>query len=150
MRLRLLVAAATLVGASHLSTPIHADDWDVTWKESTRIESSDGRFKLKLGGRIMADFAFVASQSDGLEDRFGKFEDFSELRRARLYLSGTVYDKVEFKIQYDFAGGDAEAKDVYLGFLDTPAGNVRLGPRAQIAMGSSSRDRQGLSWRREV
>ncbi|MEE2778379.1 MAG: porin [Acidobacteriota bacterium] len=128
MRIHMGVAFAMAAISVHLSTPIVADDaWEVTWKEGTRIESADDRFRLQIGGRVQADYAFAVSQSDALEQRFGKFEDFSELRRARLFMEGTLYEKVEFKIQYDFASGDAQANDIYLGFLDTPAGNIRLG-----------------------
>ncbi|HSL81334.1 MAG TPA: porin, partial [Thermoanaerobaculia bacterium] len=49
-----------------------------------------------------------------------------ELRRARLFMSGTVYERVEFKIEYDFGTGDAAAKDVYIALLPD-WGKVRFG-----------------------
>jgi len=44
-----------------------------------------------------------------------------------LYMSGLIYGNVEFKAQYDFAGGDADFKDVYVGIVDLPFGNIRVG-----------------------
>ena len=130
MGIRLGTALAVIVMSLHAAAaPSFGDDeeWSFEWREGFRLESGDGRFALKFGGRLQTDFTFALSQSPGLERQFGEFEDRSEIRRARLFFQGTVYERVEFKIQYDFATGEAEAKDVYLGFLDTPVGNVRLG-----------------------
>jgi phosphate-selective porin OprO/OprP len=45
-----------------------------------------------------------------------------------LYTSGTVYGSVDFKVQYDFAGGDADFKDVYLGLKGVPGvGHITVG-----------------------
>jgi phosphate-selective porin OprO/OprP len=43
-----------------------------------------------------------------------------EFRRARIYLSGTLWNDYVFKAQYDFAGGDADFKDAYLGMKKIP------------------------------
>ncbi len=97
------------------------------WKEGLRFDSTDGAFKLKVGGRIQNDWAFF-EQDRRLENQVGNMQDGTEFRRARLYISGTVYDRVDFKIQYDFAGGETEFKDVYLGLNRLPVvGNVRVG-----------------------
>jgi phosphate-selective porin OprO/OprP len=52
-----------------------------------------------------------------------------ELRRARLYLSGTMHQHVEFKWQYDFAKGAVGHRDVYAGLFDLGdwIPNVRAG-----------------------
>lgn len=98
------------------------------WKDGLRLDSNDGSFKLKIGGRIQYDTAFFAENSN-LETNIGEdIEDDSEFRRARLYVAGTIHDNIEFKAQYDFADGDADFKDVYMGLLGVPiVGNVRLG-----------------------
>ncbi|MCF6285683.1 MAG: porin, partial [Candidatus Hydrogenedentes bacterium] len=52
----------------------------------------------------------------------------TEFRRARIYLSGLLYDNVQFKAEYNFSDGDAEFKDVYLAMSNLPVvGNVKLG-----------------------
>jgi GNAT superfamily N-acetyltransferase len=43
-----------------------------------------------------------------------------EFRRAGLYASGTLWKDYLLKAQYDFAGGDADWKDVYLGMENIP------------------------------
>ena len=98
------------------------------WKDGLRLDSADGAIKLKIGGRIQHDYGYFAEDS-GLERRLGEdFEDGTEFRRSRLYFSGTIDDDLEFKAQYDFAGGDADFKDVYLGLKNHPTlGNVRIG-----------------------
>ena len=97
------------------------------WKDGLRFESADKDFKLKIGGRIMADWAFMSGDRD-VKTAFGSLDDAAEFRRARLYVSGLLYDAVEFKAEYDFAGGDADFKDVFIGLPSLPVvGNVRVG-----------------------
>jgi phosphate-selective porin OprO/OprP len=102
------------------------DDWKIKWDNGFKVESADKQFKLKFGGRLQADWTFV-DPDEGIEAEVGEFDDGNEFRRARLFVSGLIYEKVEFKVQYDFGGGDADFKDVYAGFKDTPIGNLRFG-----------------------
>ena len=96
----------------------------VFWKDSLRLESVDGKNKLRVGGRIHWDNAFFADDELG-----GKsLNDGDVFRRTRLYLSGQIQGRYDFKMQYDFAGGDTDFKDVYFGIKDVPVlGNVRVG-----------------------
>jgi phosphate-selective porin OprO/OprP len=98
------------------------------WKDGLRFETDDGAFKLEVGGRIQNDWAFMTADGT-VEERFGAFEDGTEFRRARLYVSGELYDHLIFKTQYDFAAtGDADFKDVYVGLKELPVlGNVKVG-----------------------
>jgi phosphate-selective porin OprO/OprP len=94
-------------------------EWVARWSNGFKVESADGQFKLKFGGRIQADFTF--SQADAeIEARFGEnaVQDGFEIRRARLFFEGLIYERVKFKAQYDFAGGDADFKDVYIGLVN--------------------------------
>jgi phosphate-selective porin OprO and OprP len=109
------------------AAPATDDDWTFRWKDTFRLASPDGAFQLKLGGRIQADWAAI-SGDDAVEAALGDLEGGSEFRRARLYFEGLLYERVEFKAQYDFAGGAAEFKDVYLGLVDVPVvGAIRVG-----------------------
>jgi phosphate-selective porin OprO/OprP len=98
-----------------------ADDWTTKWSNGFKVESADKQFKLGFGGRVQADYTFASGDAElpGLEDGF-------EFRRARLFTSGTVYEKVEFKIEYDFASGEPTAKDVYIGLVNE-WGKLRFG-----------------------
>lgn len=101
-------------------------DFKAFWKEGLNFATQDGHFNLKVGGRIHNDWLWISEDKD-LKANVGEQEDGTEFRRARLYISGLIYDNIEFEAEYDFAGGDADFKDVYLGLLDGPLGNIRAG-----------------------
>lgn len=83
--------------------------------------------EIKYGGRIQSDWTTIEAD-DALSARFGDFQDGTEFRRARLFVSGTLYQHVVFKAQYDFAGGDANFKDVWVGLKDIPhLGSLQVG-----------------------
>jgi phosphate-selective porin OprO/OprP len=98
----------------------------VFWKEGLNFTTQNGDFKLKIGGRLMNDW-FWSSEDDAIKANVGEQEDGVEFRRARLYFSGLIYENVEYKLQLDFEGGDADFKDAYLGLTDFPLGKLRIG-----------------------
>ena len=102
------------------------EDFRVYWKKGLRFDSADKRFKLQIGGRIMNDWAWVSEDND-IETTIGRQANNTEFRRARLFVAGTIYENVKFKAQYDFGDGDADFKDMYIEFMNTPVGNVRAG-----------------------
>lgn len=103
------------------------NDMSMYWKNGIRFDSNNKQFKFKLGGRLMNDYAWFDADSNA-EDYYGDraFQTGSEFRRARLYLAGTIYGNVGFKAEYDFAGGDADFKDVYIAYK-TPYGTWTAG-----------------------
>ena len=56
----------------------------------------------------------------------GPILDGSEFRRARLFVQGYVYEKIEYKLQFDFAGGEVAIKDLYFG-IRHPTFGLRIG-----------------------
>ncbi|MEM7049652.1 MAG: porin [Acidobacteriota bacterium] len=121
----MFMRSARLAGAALCTllmvAPAQADDWVSKWSNGHKIENSEKGHKLKFGGRIMADYSFADADevSSSVEDGF-------EFRRARLFFSGTIYERVEFKAQYDFAGGDANIRDLYIG-IKNEWGSIRFG-----------------------
>jgi phosphate-selective porin OprO/OprP len=103
------------------------------WRDGVRFESADGAFEFHVGGRVEMDVAWFDQDDDLVEqlEAAGSDEpdwgDAGEVRRARLRMEGLLYNAVEFKFQYDFEGGDAEAKDLYMGLPDLPFGSIRVG-----------------------
>mgnify|MGYP002129825256 CR=1 FL=1 len=96
----------------------------VFWKDSLRLESVDGKNKLRIGGRIHWDNAFFADDEIDGE----RLDDGDVFRRTRLYVSGQIQERYDFKMQYDFANGSAAFKDVNFGIRDLPVlGNIRIG-----------------------
>ena len=112
--------AIAMTAAMGVTAQSADNDIKVTWKDSLRLETADGKNKLRIGGRIHWDNAF-SSDDDYMTDG-------DTFRRARLYVSGQIQERYDFKMQYDFAGGDADFKDVYFGIKGLPAlGNLRVG-----------------------
>lgn len=124
------VAGAFGVGLLLLGTQV-ASAQDTTfkfyWKDGFRADSADGNFKMKLGGRMQYDAGFFEADP-GLEAANGDFDNGTELRRARLEVEATAYERFIFKTQYDFADGDANIKDMYMGIEALPVlGTLRIG-----------------------
>jgi phosphate-selective porin OprO/OprP len=96
------------------------------WKNALHVESDDGDFKLKFGGRIQYDIMFI-KEDDSLHTHFdGK--NGAEFRRARLYTSGTLFKFIKYKFQVDFAPAKVVIKDAYLLFTKIPVvGNFQAG-----------------------
>ncbi len=102
------------------------NDLRVYWKDGIRMDSADGNIQLKMGGRLQYDFGWV--DGGGMESVLGDLEDGADVRRARLYFAGKLYHDLAFKLQFDFADGDADLKDAYLQFKNIPLiGNIRAG-----------------------
>jgi phosphate-selective porin len=100
------------------------------WKEGIRYDTLDNAFQMRIGGRIQNDWAFF-DQDSGLEDAVGNWDDGTEFRRARLYMQELLYETIEFKAQYDFAGGDingGELDDVTVGL------NWYLNPNTRVML----------------
>jgi phosphate-selective porin OprO/OprP len=131
MQERGLVVSAPTPAASAEPT-----DWKFTWSNGFKLDRNDGAFKFKFGGRINTDAAFIWEQ-DGLEDDFDalgldpKHGSGVEFRRARLFFSGTVHERIFFKAQYEFANtgdGKTDLKSLYLGMNKLgPVRDVRGG-----------------------
>ena len=101
-------------------------DFRVYWKQGLNLVTLDENFKLKIGGRLQTDWLF-SSEDNAIKSDIGEQEDGVEIRRARIYFSGLIYENVEYKLQLDFEGGDADFKDAYLGLTDFPLGTLRMG-----------------------
>jgi phosphate-selective porin OprO and OprP len=103
------------------------NDLRAYWKGGLRLETANKDFQVRLGGRLQNDFAWF-DDDDSLRFFFGDQEDGAEFRRSRLYVRGTLYGDFSFKIQYDFAGGDADFKDVWLAANNLPyLGTLKVG-----------------------
>ncbi len=111
----------------NLAVEQHPNDFRLFWKNGVRLETRDGRIKVKFGGRLMADWGWI--DGSGIEKDLGTdLEDGAEIRRARLYVGGTIGKDLEFKLQFEFAGGDADIGDTYLRLKSIPVvGSVTVG-----------------------
>ncbi len=72
------------------------------------------------GGRLFYDWGWFDSDSGYPAGD----DDGSEFRAARIFTEGTIHKIIRFKAEYDFAGNDADFKDVYLA-TDVAVGEVK-------------------------
>ena len=99
--------------------------------DALRVMTLDGKVQIKVFGRLYIDAALMNAEQE-LENLVGDFNDAAEFRAARLGLLGVV-DFVEFKVDYDFAGGDTlvgepDLRDLWIGARDVPLlGRLRFG-----------------------
>jgi phosphate-selective porin OprO/OprP len=106
----------------------HDRAYTIKYSNGLQLKSNDGNVKLKIGGRIQADFASI-SPSNGLREAVSGGNGAGvEFRRARLYMSGELYNRIIYKAQYDFSDGPVNIKDLYIGMKNLGlAGTVRVG-----------------------
>lgn len=121
-------AAPAAVPSAPTATAAPQDnDFRVYWKEGLRLDTQDGDFKLKIGGRIQNDWGYF-SEGDEIKASGINSQDGTEFRRTRLFIGGTVYGEFEFKAQFDFEDGEADWKDVYIAANAVPVfGQIKIG-----------------------
>ncbi len=117
------------IGVLLFAQETNENPFSFKWDNGFKIESADKQFKFKFGGRIMLDHAYF-NQNTELDTNFGilQITNGTEIRRARIFASGTIYENIEFKLQADFSGAEVSLKDVYIGIKDIPLiGTLRIG-----------------------
>ena len=97
-------------------------------KETTppSIKLASEKLSVKIGGRVLGDWMW-GSAEDSTEAEFGPLVSGNEWRAAWLEVSGNYDGKIDFRVWYDFASGEAKAKDVWLGFKGLPFGSLKVG-----------------------
>jgi phosphate-selective porin OprO/OprP len=97
------------------------------WDNGMKVQSSDGAFKLKFGGRIQTDWASFF-EDEGIKDSIGTSINGVEFRRVRFYNSGQIYHNIKYKLQFDFVGGTAKLNDAYIMITKIPViGFLQIG-----------------------
>lgn len=99
-------------------------------KEEIKVTSADGDFEWRFIGLLMADYYIPDSDLSQIDTE-------GDIRRARLGMRGRLWQHWIWKLEYDFAGGDAALKDGYVGYEDEYSGgewNVKVGQQ-QVPFG---------------
>jgi len=126
-------AAAANAGVSDL-------DLKVKWRGAPEFSSADGKFKMKVRGRVQTDYSAI-DQDQALTGR--PDVNAAELRRARLGVEGVVWGDVFYIVEVDFANDAPALKDAYLEYtglakgLGLRAGNFKT-PNGLEQMGSAN------------
>jgi phosphate-selective porin OprO/OprP len=100
------------------------------WNNGLQLESDDRAFRMHVGGRLHADFGWwlAEDQVEAAPGGVGPLRDGANYRRARVRLSGTVYDSLEWVTEYGFENGVPAFFDTYGEFTHLPGlGNLRIG-----------------------
>ena len=84
-----------------------------SWKGAPLYEDKDAGWSFKPRGRLMYDFGTVDGP-DGYEN--GGLGFSNEIRRGRLGVEGTIPGGFGYKLEMDFAAGDAEFTDAFLSY----------------------------------
>lgn len=116
-----------------------------TWKNGFEVESPNKDFRVHVGGRTQLDGAlFHSDRAVQTDPRIvNPIGDGVDFRRARLRVDGTMYDQIEWIVEYDFmnsvlalpsqnsapnAAAVPAPTDLYWTFIKLPVvGNFRVG-----------------------
>lgn len=78
-----------------------------SWRNGLELETEDGDFRVHVGGRTQFDTAWF-SVPENLEANPAAtglnnlYQDGVDLRRARLRIDGTMYETIDWAVEYDF------------------------------------------------
>jgi len=114
------------------------------WNNGLELATKDRAFRVHVGGRWQMDTSWFNAEPEvqnnlplGLQ-----YHDAIDFRRARLRIDGTMYEVIDFAMEYDFVNGirartgdnsnffDSNITaltDMYLQLSRTPIGNIRVG-----------------------
>ncbi len=101
------------------------NDLEVFWDKGLHLDSKDGAFKLKIGGRVQTDFATIKANKE-IEAAYGPIMDGIETRRLYLSMEGTIYDTAAYKMEVDLAGAKVAINDAYVQFNKLLPGGTAL------------------------
>ena len=87
-------------------------------EKGLRVQTADGKFKFKFGGRLHADASVHIGDTPGtMPDGTNRdATDGTEIRRARLLAKATLYEDWNWVGEVDFEGNKVALKDFALGY----------------------------------
>lgn len=99
------------------------------WRKALNFKTDDGAFKVHVGGRWHTDAAFYNTEQ-GIDNdpNIRAVRDGVNFRRARIRVNGTLYEKIDWLMEYGFEAGVPAFFDIYAQMRDIPyIGNFRVG-----------------------
>ena len=117
-----------------------------SWNNGFEVQTKNKNFRVHVGGRTQLDAGWYAVDNDVQNLAGGisnKYQDGVDFRRARLRIDGTMYEQIDWAIEYDFVNSirarnaagtgttdfDATAfTDAWWAFKEVPVvGNIKIG-----------------------
>lgn len=123
----ILIAMSSALAGTASGIAAAGEGTETELKGTLKFASEDGNYKFQVGGRIMADAASYSEDNVELDGENG-----TEIRRARLFVSGTMYKVWDWKAQYDFASSD-DIKDLYIRYTGWEPARITVGNFKQPA-----------------
>lgn len=116
------------------------------WNNGLQLETANGDFKVKLGGRLHQPWVWVNSEDGRLRNdpNIGTYQDAVYMRRARLRAEGDAWEVVSWVAEYEFANSDeVRMRELYFDVNKIPlVGSFRVGQFVEpIGFESLSSDR---------
>jgi phosphate-selective porin OprO/OprP len=112
------------------------------WNNGLELATKDKAFRVHVGGRWQMDVPWLSAEQEVQNNLPGnvQYHDGLDFRRARLRIDGTMYEVIDFAMEYDFVNGFRERNgaafsdvnitgltDMWLQYSHTPIGNIRVG-----------------------
>lgn len=111
--------AAVLVATALTAMPTWAATTEVG-EQGIVITSDDEANSLRIGGRLHLDTALYDSDVT-------QFDDTTDVRRARIYVSGQVFEDFRFKVDYDVGGTSTGWRNVWLSYTGFDPIRIKVG-----------------------
>ena len=86
-------------------------DLKIKWKGAPELSSADGKFKMKVRGRLDTDYNAINQDTSVT---FTPDVSATALRRARLGVEGVMFYDVKYILEVDFAGDAVAVKDAFI------------------------------------
>ena len=105
-------------------------EFSASWDNALQFQTEDRAFGVSVGGRLHNDFGWWQA-GDNFQNAAGGVGPLlagANFRRARIRISGTVYDTVNWITEYGFESGNPAFFDTYGELPDLPwFGTFRVG-----------------------
>ena len=85
-------------------------------KHGFQVKSADGNFKFKFGGKMHADASVSSNDHFSNGGALTEANSGTQITKARLGFTTTLYKVWKFKTDIDFAGNDVRVKDLKLAY----------------------------------
>jgi phosphate-selective porin OprO and OprP len=93
--------------------------YHISWKEGFRLVSPKKNLKVKIGGKLIVDGGNIDAD-DELQRAFPDLDGSDiDFRNLSVDIFGTIYDKVDFRLEIDFANA-RDIKDNWIRFSNNP------------------------------
>jgi len=91
------------------------------YKDGFFLEAPEKEFRIRIGGRVQLDYYSFDHNGQDASSSF-------TMKRARMFLAGTLYKKLDFKVELNFGEGkDAYLADGYINLDYVPYAQIKIG-----------------------